>query len=85
MIILHHRLFTFSYNFAFVKKQVGPPLWSSGQSPWLQIQRSGFNAVLPDFPRSDGSGTGSTQPHATEELLFFNSFINNQNYSDSIS
>jgi hypothetical protein len=19
-----------------------PPLWSSGQSPWLQIQRSGF-------------------------------------------
>jgi hypothetical protein len=21
-----------------------PPLWSSGQSPWLQIQRSGFDS-----------------------------------------
>jgi hypothetical protein len=33
-----------------------PPLWSSGQSFWLQIQR------LPDFLRSSGSGTGFTQP-----------------------
>jgi hypothetical protein len=23
----------------------GPPLWSSGQSSWLQIQRSGFNSL----------------------------------------
>jgi hypothetical protein len=23
---------------------VGPPLWSSGQSSWLQIQRSGFDS-----------------------------------------
>jgi hypothetical protein len=23
---------------------VRPPLWSSGQSPWLQIQRSGFDS-----------------------------------------
>jgi hypothetical protein len=40
-----------------------PPLWSSGQSFWLQIQRSrvGFPA-LPDFLRSSGFGTGSTQP-----------------------
>jgi hypothetical protein len=40
-----------------------PPLWSSGESSWLQIQRSrvGFRA-LPDFLRSSGSGTGSTQP-----------------------
>jgi hypothetical protein len=22
----------------------GPPLWSSGQSSWLQIQRSGFDS-----------------------------------------
>jgi hypothetical protein len=42
---------------------VGPPLWSSGQSSRLQIQRSrvGFPA-LPDFLRSSGSGTGFTQP-----------------------
>jgi hypothetical protein len=34
-----------------------PPLWCSGQSSWLQIQRA-----LPDFLRSSRSGTGSTQP-----------------------
>jgi hypothetical protein len=41
-----------------------PPLWSSGQSTWLQIQRSRvrFPALL-DFMRNSGSGTGSTQPH----------------------
>jgi hypothetical protein len=40
-----------------------PPLWSSGQSSWLQTQRSGFDSrALPDFLRSSGSGTGSTQP-----------------------
>jgi hypothetical protein len=38
-------------------------LWSSGQSSWLQIQRSWvrFPAVQ-DFLRSSGSETGSTQP-----------------------
>jgi hypothetical protein len=40
-----------------------PPLWSSGQSFWLQIQRSRVRfQALPDFLRSSGSGTGSTQP-----------------------
>ena len=40
-----------------------PPLWSSGQSFWLQIQRSRFRSpALPDFLSSSGSGTGSTQP-----------------------
>jgi hypothetical protein len=41
----------------------GPPRWSSGQSFWLEIQRfrDRFPA-LPDFLRSSGSGTGSTQP-----------------------
>jgi hypothetical protein len=40
-----------------------PPLWSSGQSSWLQIQRSRvLFPALPDFLRSSGSGTGSTQP-----------------------
>jgi hypothetical protein len=40
-----------------------PPLWSSGQSSWLQIQRSRvrFPALL-DFLESSGSGTGSIQP-----------------------
>ena len=41
----------------------GPPLWSSGQSFWLQVQRSRFRfPALPDFLSSTGSGTGSTQP-----------------------
>ena len=40
-----------------------PPLWSSGQSFWLQIQRSRLRSpALPDFLSSSGSGTGSTQP-----------------------
>ena len=39
------------------------PLWSSGQSFWLQIQRSRLRfPALPDFLSSSGSGTGSTQP-----------------------
>ena len=41
----------------------GPPLSSSGQSFWLQIQRSRVRfPALPDFLSSSGSGTGSTQP-----------------------
>jgi hypothetical protein len=41
----------------------GPPLWSSGHSSWLQIQRSRVRVpALPNFLRSSGSGTGSTQP-----------------------
>jgi hypothetical protein len=41
-----------------------PPLWCSGQSFWLQIHRSRVRFLaLPDFLRSRGSGTGSTQPH----------------------
>ena len=40
-----------------------PPLWSCGQSFWLQIQRSRVRfPALPDFLSSSGSGTGSTQP-----------------------
>ena len=40
-----------------------PPLWSSGQSFWLQIQRSRVRfPALPDFLSSSGSGTGSTKP-----------------------
>jgi hypothetical protein len=37
--------------------------WSTGQSFWLQIQRSRVRfPALPDFLSSSGSGTGSTQP-----------------------
>jgi hypothetical protein len=44
-------------------KAIGIPLWSSGQSSWLQIQRSRVRfPTLPDFLRSSGFGTGSTQP-----------------------
>jgi hypothetical protein len=40
-----------------------PPLWSSGQSSLLQIQRSRVRfTALPDFLRSSRPGTGSTQP-----------------------
>jgi hypothetical protein len=40
-----------------------PPLWSTGQSFWLQIQRSRVRfPALPDFLSSSGSGTGTTQP-----------------------
>jgi hypothetical protein len=38
-------------------------VWSSGQSFWLQIQRSRVRfQALPYFLRGSGSGTGSTQP-----------------------
>jgi hypothetical protein len=43
-------------------KLLRPPLWSSGQSSWLQIQRYRVRSpALLDF-LSSGSGTGSTQP-----------------------
>jgi hypothetical protein len=39
------------------------PWWSSGQSSWLQIQRSQVRfPALPGFLRSSGFGTGSTKP-----------------------
>jgi hypothetical protein len=43
-----------------------PPLWSSGQSSWLQILRPGFDSrhyqIFWRKKNSSGSGTGSTQP-----------------------
>jgi hypothetical protein len=38
-----------------------PPLWSSGQSSWLQIRRPGFDSRH-YLKKSSVSGTGSTQP-----------------------
>jgi hypothetical protein len=48
-----------------------PPLWSTGLLVyWLQIQRSRVRfPALPDFLRSSGFGTGSTQPLSTTEVL----------------
>ena len=47
----------------------GPPLWSSGQSFWLQIQRSRDRfPTLPDFLSGSGSGTGYTQPREPREV-----------------
>ena len=44
-------------------RTVSQDLWSSGQSFWLQIQRSRVRSPAPpDFLSSSGSGTGSTQP-----------------------
>ena len=41
----------------------------SGQSFWLQIQRSRVRSpALPDFLSSSGSGTGSTQPREPREV-----------------
>jgi hypothetical protein len=49
-----------TYSFRILSR---PPLWSSGQSLWLQIQMSRVRfPALPDFLRSRGSGTGPTQP-----------------------
>jgi hypothetical protein len=40
-----------------------PPVWSSSQSTWLQIQRSQVRfQALPDFLRSRGYRTGSIYP-----------------------
>jgi hypothetical protein len=56
---------TVSFDHSVIKseRQWVPPLWSSGQSSWLHIQRSRVRfPTLQDFLRSSGSGTGSTQP-----------------------
>ena len=58
--------------FLFTRKML-PPLWSSGQSFWLQIQRSRVRfPALPDFMSSSGSGTGSTQPREVKLRSYLN-------------
>ena len=53
----------FCHKFSDYTSCIRPPLWSSDQSFWLQIQRSRVRSpALPDFLSSSGSGTGSTQP-----------------------
>jgi hypothetical protein len=59
------------YIYPLLHTSSGPPLWSSGQSSWLHIQRSRVRfPELSDFLRSSGSGTGFTQ---FRELLGRNS------------
>jgi hypothetical protein len=48
-------------DFECIRKEIGLPLWSSGQSSWLQIRRPGF-VHYQKKKKSSGSGTGSTQP-----------------------
>jgi hypothetical protein len=49
-------------EFSVICGETWPPLWSSGQSSWLQIRRPGFDSRHYQ-KKSCGSGTGSTQPH----------------------
>jgi hypothetical protein len=47
-----------------------PPLWSSGQSSWLQIRRPGFDSRHYQKKKVVGSGTGPISlVSTTEELL----------------
>jgi len=62
-------LFPFSTCFGQLYALYRPPLWSSGQSFWLQIQRFRVRSpALPDFLSSSGSGTGSTEPREPREV-----------------
>jgi hypothetical protein len=48
----------------------GPPLWSSGQSSWLQIRRPGFNSRHYQKKKAVGLERGSLSlVSTTEELL----------------
>jgi hypothetical protein len=49
------------YIFSTIYGASRPPLWSSGQSSWLQIRMPGFDSRHYQ-KKSSGSGTGSTQP-----------------------
>ena len=56
-------------NLCILYRLILVSLWSSGQSFWLQIQRSRVRSpALPDFLSSSGSGTGSTQPREPREV-----------------
>ena len=61
--VLYVTLFIYLFIYLFIVYLTRPPLLSSGQSFWLQIQRYRVRfPALPDFLSSSGSGTGSTQP-----------------------
>jgi hypothetical protein len=55
--------------FRYTRYDIRPPLWSSGQGFWLQIQRSRVRfPELPHFLSGSGSGTGCTQPRELREV-----------------
>jgi hypothetical protein len=60
----------FLFVFSCFISESRPPLWSGGQTLWLQGQRSRVQLpVVQDFLRNSGSGTASTQPRELEETL----------------
>jgi hypothetical protein len=62
LLCLLQKLFSRKWSKVALQKFLKYGLWSSGQSSWLQIQRSRIRfPALPDF-QSSGSRTGSTQP-----------------------
>jgi hypothetical protein len=62
-VIEHKSLFrSTTIEFVIDSTNLWPPLWSSGQSSWLQIQRPGFDSRHYQ-KKSSGSGRGSAQPH----------------------
>ena len=64
---------TITNSVALVRERTRPPLWSSDQSFWLQIQRSRVRfPELSDFLSSSGSGTGSTQPREVKLRSYLN-------------
>ena len=67
---LYKYIYLFIYKYIYIFR---PPLWSSGQRFWLQIQRSRVRfPALPDFLSGSGSGTGSTQPREVKLRSYLN-------------
>jgi hypothetical protein len=59
----HNRIYFLIFSIPVLQFSKEQPLWSSGQSSWLQPQRSRVRfPAAADFLRSSGSETRSTQP-----------------------
>jgi hypothetical protein len=78
--VFPRRLSANSRRFGRLSGPSSTPLWSSGQSFWLHIQRSRVRfPALPDFLSSNGSGTGSTQPREPREVNWGATWIKRSN------
>jgi hypothetical protein len=63
ILLTHIKCNKRKFHVCYVIYVAWPPLWSSDQSSWLLIQRYRVQfSALPDFLRSSGCSTGSTQP-----------------------